>query len=257
MQQNNPKIYSPMRFLALVSGGKDSVFTVCKLLDEGHQLVGILHIRSTADYADSYMFQTVGSEVAELIGLCLGCPSFVCGSECRAVNTEMDYRPTVGDEVEELFSAVQSISSGIEFDAISSGAILSSYQKRRVENVCFRLGKVPLAPLWGLDQKTLLQEMIDYGMDARIVKVASPIFDSHCLNMNLREIRSRIEQAKMAYELNYCGEGGEYETIVLDCRYFIKRVEPGSVEIVGHPEEHNKNGTVFYLKMKDLRLIQK
>lgn len=57
--------------------------------------------------------------------------------------------------------------------AVASGAIFSNYQRLRVENVCQRLGLFSLSYLWLRDQDTLLQEMIDGGMDARIVKTCS------------------------------------------------------------------------------------
>ena len=52
------------------------------------------------------------------------------------------------------------------------GAILSDYQRVRVENVCGRLGLISLAYLWRRDQKELLQEMIDSRLHAIIIKVS-------------------------------------------------------------------------------------
>lgn len=60
----------------------------------------------------------------------------------------------------------------VDFEAISVGAILSDYQRVRVENVCSRLGLVSLAYLWRRDQKELLQEMIDSQLHAIIIKVS-------------------------------------------------------------------------------------
>lgn len=60
----------------------------------------------------------------------------------------------------------------VDFEAISVGAILSDYQRVRVENVCSRLGLISLAYLWRRDQKELLQEMIDSRLHAIIIKVS-------------------------------------------------------------------------------------
>lgn len=51
------------------------------------------------------------------------------------------------------------------------GAILSDYQRVRVENVCSRLNLISLAYLWRRDQTELLQEMIDCQVHAIIIKV--------------------------------------------------------------------------------------
>jgi len=57
-------------------------------------------------------------------------------------------------------------------EAVAVGAVLSDYQRVRVENVCTRLGLTCLAYLWSCDQKELYQEMIDCQMNAVLVKTA-------------------------------------------------------------------------------------
>lgn len=54
---------------------------------------------------------------------------------------------------------------------VGSGAILSNYQRTRVENVCGRLGLQSLAYLWRRPQSPLLAEMVESGLDAVLVKV--------------------------------------------------------------------------------------
>ncbi|MED6255625.1 diphthine--ammonia ligase [Ataeniobius toweri] len=58
-------------------------------------------------------------------------------------------------------------------EAVSVGAILSDYQRVRVENVCLRLGLQPLAYLWRRDQESLLSEMIKSDLYAILIKVAA------------------------------------------------------------------------------------
>ena len=66
--------------------------------------------------------------------------------------------------------------------------------------------------------------MIDYGIDARIIKVAGSGLTKECLNMNISKIFTFLEHSKYKYGFIYCGEGGEYETTVLNCKYFNKRI---------------------------------
>ena len=49
---------------------------------------------------------------------------------------------------------------------------MSSYQRHRVENVCERLGLVPLTYLWQRNRSELLSEMVAAGVKAILVKVA-------------------------------------------------------------------------------------
>jgi diphthine-ammonia ligase len=243
-----------MKFLALVSGGKDSIYAASCLVKDGHQLVALLHMRSTLAYADSYMYQTVGSEVSPVLGECLGVPVFVHETECRSINLELAYKETAYDEVEDLYDALTDIKSRILFEGVSSGAILSTYQKNRVESVCSRLGVQSLAPLWKSLQKELLERMIGEGMDARVVKVASPLLDRSCINMSLSELGRYLENK---HEMNYCGEGGEYETIVLDCPLFRKRIVIDAYDVKGHPEEVGREGSVFFMRIKSFGVVDK
>ena len=67
---------------------------------------------------------------------------------------------------------------------VAVGAILSDYQRVRVESVCLRLGLTPLAYLWQRDQSELLQEMVLAGMESVLVKVA-------CLGLDKRHLGKR------------------------------------------------------------------
>lgn len=62
-----------------------------------------------------------------------------------------------------------------EVEGVSSGAILSTYQRTRVENVCGRLGLTSMAFLWRRRQSPLLKEMIEAGVDAILVKVRAAL----------------------------------------------------------------------------------
>ena len=59
-----------------------------------------------------------------------------------------------------------------EITAISTGAILSTYQRLRIEHVAARLGLVSLAYLWQAEQLPLLEQMRACGMEVILVKVA-------------------------------------------------------------------------------------
>jgi diphthine-ammonia ligase len=68
---------------------------------------------------------------------------------------------------------------------VAVGAILSTYQRVRVEHVCSRLGLTALAYLWQRDQMNLLHEMREAGLDARIIKVAGAGLGERHLGQNV------------------------------------------------------------------------
>ena len=71
---------------------------------------------------------------------------------------------------------------------MAAGAILSNYQKKRVEDVCGRLNLTPVCYLWERDQKELLNEMIESQIEAIIIKVASIGLKEHHLGMTIKEV---------------------------------------------------------------------
>lgn len=241
-----------MNFIALISGGKDSIYTIKKLQNNGHNLIGLLYIYDISETIDSYMYQTVGKEIIHLYSECLQVPLYVYQTKAKSKNIELDYVETSDDEVEDLFLALEDIQKRTKFDAVSSGAILSNYQKNRILNICERLNIQSLTPLWNYDQKILLNEMIESGLDAFIVKIASPDLKQNVIGCNLKEIKNVIEKTKFD---NYCGEGGEYESLVSYMPGFKKRIKINEFEILRHPDEEEREWNVYFMKIKKYELV--
>ena len=120
---------------------------------------------------DSAMFQTIGWNNIQLLADAMALPLIVGETDMVAKEEGKNYLPSAGDEVEDLYMLLEKVKTEIGVDAVCVGAILSDYQRVRVENVCLRLGLTPLAFLWRRDQAELLQEMVDTGMESILIKV--------------------------------------------------------------------------------------
>lgn len=82
-----------------------------------------------------------------------------------------------------------------------------------------------LAYIWQRNQKELLQEMIKCEIDAIVIKVAAlGLEPSRHLGRSLRLLEPQLDSMHENYGLNLCGEGGEYETLTLDCPLFKSRI---------------------------------
>ena len=66
----------------------------------------------------------------------------------------------------------------------------------------------------------MLQEMIDSEMDAKIVKTCSMGLKEAHLGKSIAELQANFREFKNQFGFNVCGEGGEYESAVLDCPLF-------------------------------------
>lgn len=315
-----------LNVIALVSGGKDSFFSVLHCLANGHHVVALANLhppesqnnttqpttvvpgspqqhRSSTDHSNdqhgrtsgqeeqedeadlnSFMYQTVGHQTIPLYAEATGLPLFrqpIVGttvqsginyrdpscfpddSSDRAVDT-LDSRlgsqsavavaQGLEDETESLVPLLRAvIAAHPGANALCTGAILSTYQRTRIESIALRLGLVPLAYLWqfpvlpiatlsapdsshpdqsslvtgsqggnDVDEAQLLRDMAAVGLEARIVKVASAGLDEDFLWANVASEKSitRIKRALRRFggggRGSVLGEGGEFETLVTD-----------------------------------------
>ncbi|CAK0839128.1 unnamed protein product [Prorocentrum cordatum] len=230
-----------MRVVGLISGGKDSIWNLHYCRHFGHEVLCVANLAPPAgvNELDSYMYQTVGSDLIDAIAASLGLPLVrrVISGEPKGISSQ-DYIPQEGDEVEDLTLLLQDVlreHPGMQ--AVSCGAILSNYQRVRVENVCARLGLKSLAFLWMQEQPRLLRQMIDGGLDARIVKVASMGLEARHVGQSILtpSFSEYLLGLGRKWGVHVCGEGGEYETMVLGAPLYGGSVRIVSSETCAHP----------------------
>ncbi|KAF5344121.1 hypothetical protein D9758_008826 [Tetrapyrgos nigripes] len=97
--------------------------------------------------------------------------------------------------------------------------------------------------------------MIDAGMNAILIKVAGIGLNIKHLGKALEEMRPTLTKLNNLYGSHICGEGGEYETLTLDCPLFKSRIVLKDVETVIHSD--NDFATVAFLRIKDASLQPK
>ncbi|XP_057364617.1 uncharacterized protein LOC130685341 [Daphnia carinata] len=257
-----------MRTVALISGGKDSCYNILQCIAAGHEIVALANLHPPSnndngyntplvDEMDSYMYQTVGHDAIALYSEATGLPLYRETIRGKSVHQGSDYIfSSQEDEVEDLYRLLVRVKEAEAVEAVSVGAILSNYQRVRVENVCSRLGLVSLSYLWQRDQEELLEEMIKSGMNAILIKVAALGLDpKKHLGRSLQHCQHELIKLKGKFGLNVCGEGGEYETLTLDCPIFRKVIVVEESETVLHSKD--PFAPVAYLKFPKLSLADK
>ncbi|CAD8175095.1 unnamed protein product [Paramecium pentaurelia] len=251
-----------MKFLALVSGGKDSIFNIIRCIQEGHELVLLVNLypKNIGKEADSFMYQSVGTNIIDAISQALDKPLLKREIVGKPKVTNLDYQSNKeereGDEVEDLFLVLkeaQSLYPNIK--GVSSGAIASTYQKLRVEDCCQRLGLISLAYLWNQDQFSLLDQMLQNNMNIILIKIAALGLTEKHLGKSIQELYEHFKGIHEKFGFHPCGEGGEFESFVLDCPLYKKRIQINESEVICH--ENNSVAPVFYLLIKSYSLIEK
>jgi len=224
-----------MKVAALVSGGKDSCYALGLAQAAGHDVVALLNLcpadASTED-TDSHCFQTVGHKTVPALAAATGLPLLLRRLTGGSKATGMGYDAAVaGDEVEDLAALLlAAVARFPRLQGVVSGAVASDYQRLRVEHAAARAGLVALAPLWHMPQLELLADMERAGLRAILVKVAAEGLEpGRWLGTALAAAGPHLARLASRLGLNPAGEGGEYETLTLDCPAFVR----ARLEMVG------------------------
>ena len=167
---------------------------------------------------DSHMFQTVGHGVVSAYAQCCALPLLRRRIRGASLHLGLDYAASPGDEVEDLRALLSAAKAAVpDLGGVCSGAILSDYQRLRVEAVAASLGLTSLAYLWRRNQASVLREMAACGLEAVLVKVAAlGLRPQAHLGRGLGELTPLLRRLERAHGCHACGEGGEYETLTLD-----------------------------------------
>jgi len=200
---------------ALVSGGKDSVYAAYLAETQGWPVDELLTLRP--DDPESMMFHTPNLDLVAL-------QAEAWGKRHRAV-------PTVGrDESAELAALEEALRGGA--GPIVAGAIASSFQWSRILRIGERVGRRVYTPLWRVDPGRVVREELAAGLDIRLVHLAAEGLSPELLGTRLtRPLLEELERrASGGRGPNVAGEGGEYETLVVDAPFFRARLELDEVE---------------------------
>ncbi len=206
-----------MTATALVSGGKDSIYAAYLADTQGWPVDELLTVRPSD--ADSMMFHTPNLDLVAL-------QARAWGKRHRTVDA-----PASG--LEEELAALESALRGGS-GPIVAGAIASSFQWSRLLRIGDRVGRRVYAPLWRKASSRVVEEEIDAGLDIRFVHLAAEPLTPELLGTRLdRSALADLERrSRTVRRVDVAGEGGEYETLVVDAPFFASRIELDRTERV-------------------------
>jgi len=204
-----------MRLACLFSGGKDSTYAAHLMEQAGHEVVCLVTV--VPEDPHSWVFHTLNLEhLPEM---------------AKAMGKDLIAMPSSGEEGADL-AALETALKDLDVEGVVTGAIASDYQWDRINGVCQKQGLKVFSPLWRKDQLTILNDMLQAGMKAMIVGVYSDGLDREWLGRVLdREAVDRLYSLSKAKGMNVSGEGGEYETLVLDSPMHLSALVPDDVRV--------------------------
>ena len=225
-----------MRVAVLGSGGKDSTYAAWWSQLQGWEVVCIVTVRVIGD--DSFMFQIDNTPVAGLQASSMGIPWLPVvtkGVEEKEIydlenailgnsDSESDFSKIWPDQFE-LPDSMSLHSGKLEIDGLVSGALRSDYQKTRLELMCERIGVRSFSPIWHKSPSQHMRSLLNHGFGVVFTSVSSEGMDESWIGLRLdSKSLDRLENLSRKHRFNLDGEGGEFETIVVEGPHMRGRI---------------------------------
>ncbi len=196
------------KIAALFSGGKDSCLALWKMQQQGFEVKCLISI--IPKNPDSFMYHKPNLKILRLQSKALGIPLII--------------ERTKGEkekELAELKKALIKAKKQFWLSGVVSGALYSNYQRERIQKICKSLSLEFYSPLWHLGQLDELLELFNNGFVFVLEKIAALGLSEEWLGKSISMADIVVLAAlDKKFGFNVAGEGGEYESIVLDAPNF-------------------------------------
>ena len=195
-----------MKVVASWSGGKDSCFACYKAIQEGHDVSNLLIMMSDPTVSN---FHLIRSDMLDAQSEVIGIP--IVKWTTTAETYEQDFKNALRKMKAE---GVEGIVTGDVFD-------VALHEAGWLDRICKEVGLMPVRPLWHRDTKQILDEFINAGFKATLVRVKLDLLGMDWLG---REIDRKffVDLLKLG-TVDPCGEHGEFHTFVTDGPLFKKQ----------------------------------
>jgi ABC transporter with metal-binding/Fe-S-binding domain ATP-binding protein len=198
-----------LNLASLFSGGKDSTFSIFKTKQNGHNIVCLVSLYPES--AESHLLHHPNISWTSLQAESMKIPHL---SILLENNDEQN-------EIEKLEELLKKAKREFGIEGLVHGGILSEYQKNRFESIGKKLNLHVVSPIWHIDDRKYLAELLDSGFRFIVTSVTAAGLDDSWLGKEIttKEIQT-LDSLSSKYGFHLAFEGGEAETFVIDCPLF-------------------------------------
>lgn len=198
-----------MKVASLFSGGKDSTYSIYKAKQEGHQIRCLITILPLSE--ESMLLHFPNIELTKLQSKSMGIPQIYIESRSNETETEVNL-------IEKILAKAK---SEHDLEGLVHGGILSKFQKNIFDRVCSKLNLKLISPLWQKEQIEYMKNLIESNFHFIMTSVSADGLDEKWLGKEITiQDLEKLDQLSKKYGFNINFEGGEAETIVIDCPLF-------------------------------------
>jgi len=202
-----------MILAALFSGGKDSTFSIYKAQQSGHQIKCLVTVFPKSD--ESHLLHYSNIELSKLQSKSMSLPHLTIQANSHDIRIELE-------KLKEVLELAK-IKFGIE--GVVHGGIMSKFQKEKFEKIADEIDLEIISPIWHKGQIDYLKELIEEKFDFIITSVSADGLDESWLGkiITLDDL-NKLEKLSIRHGFNINFEGGEAETLVINCPLFTSSI---------------------------------
>lgn len=205
-----------MKTALLFSGGKDSCYALFKVKKEDT----VKCLISFKSENDSYMFHYPNIELVK--------------EQAKLLDIPLIFKETNNkEELNDLKNTLQVAIEEYNIEGVYSGALASNFQREKIKKICDELNLKSINPLWHIDPITYLNDLIKNKFKIIITGIAADGFTKDFLGKEMdKDMINKLIQINKINKINIHGEGGEYETLVVNCPLFKEELKINKSEII-------------------------
>jgi len=138
------------------------------------------------------------------------------------VNSDSD----TAHQASTLQKTIQQAIEQYHIEGIVHGGIASEFQKKHFQSICTELNISLVSPVWNQNQENYMQSLLDDKFDFIISSVSADGLDDSWLGKHITHTElEKLKQLSKKYGFNLNFEGGEAETLVVNCPIFSSPIQ--------------------------------
>ena len=216
-----------MKVIASWSGGKDSCYAYYLATKQGCEVISLLTMMKSETKSNFHMI-----------------PVGILDVQSDAIGIPLEKQVTTAETYENDFKRVLRKLKAKGAEGLVTGDIyeVAGHEQGWLGRVLKEVGLTPVKPLWIGDTKKIYLDYLKTGFKATVVRTKLELLGVEWLGRTLD--RKFYDDILKLGDVDACGEGGEYHTVMTDGPTFKKKIE------ILETQKHKLDGGFGYLEIK-------